>query len=164
MPGNRLGSGTPTILADVDASSWAGLTLAPWVVAPADPRAAHGLVLAALADGARVTAAVVGPTVVGLAVSLVDGDSEELLALGVEPSHRRQGLAGKLLEAHASADRASTVEVTVAERDVLDPLARADRASIARRLLERAGYRVESALGEVRSVDPFAIVAGRGPA
>ncbi len=164
MPGARLGTGTPTMLADVDASTWAGLTLAPWVVAPADPQSAHALVLAGLADGARVTAAVVGPTVVGLAISLVDGEAEELLALGVEPSHRRQGLAGKLLEAHASTDRASTAEVTVAERDVLDPLDRADRAAIARRLLERAGYRVESALGSVRSVDRSAIVAGRGPA
>ena len=54
-------SGTPTILADVDAAAWSGLSLAPRVIAPADPRAAHGLVLAGLADGARVTAAVVGP-------------------------------------------------------------------------------------------------------
>ena len=120
--------------------------------------------LAGLADGARVTAAVVGHVVVGLAVSRVDGESEELLALGVEPSHRRQGLAGKLLAAHASADRASTAEVTLAERDVFDPLDRADRASIARRLLERAGYRVVSAAGAIRSVDPSAIVAGREPA
>ena len=157
-------SGTPTILADVDAAAWSGLSLAPRVIAPADPGAAHGLVLAGLADGARVTAAVLGHAVVGLAVSRVDGESEELLALGVEPSQRRQGLAGKLLEAHATADRASTAEVTLAERDVLDPLDRADRASIARRLLERAGYRVVSAAGAIRSVDPSAIVAGRGPA
>ena len=54
-------SGTPTILADVDAAAWSGLSLAPRVIAPADPRAAHGLVLAGLADGARVTVAVVGP-------------------------------------------------------------------------------------------------------
>ena len=157
-------SGTPTILADVDAAAWSGLSLAPRVVAPADPGAAHGLVLAGLADGARVTVAVVGPLVVGLAISRVDGESEELLALGVEPSHRRQALAGKLLEAHFTADRASTAEVTLAERDVLDPLDRADRMSIARRLLERAGYRVVSAAGVIRSVDPSAIVAGRGPA
>jgi ribosomal protein S18 acetylase RimI-like enzyme len=107
---------------------------------------------------------VVGPTVVGLAISRVEGESEELLALGVEPAHRRQRLGGKLLEAHASADRASTAEVTLAERDVLEPLDRAVRASIARRLLERAGYRVESAAGAVRSVDPAAIAARRQPA
>jgi ribosomal protein S18 acetylase RimI-like enzyme len=164
MPGARLGTGTPTILADVDAATWARLTLAQWTIAPADPQAAHALVLAGLADGARVTAAVVGTTVVGLAVSRVDGESEELLALGVEPWNRRQGLAGKLLEAHLSADRASTAEVTLAERDVLDPLDRAVRASIARRLLERAGYRVESAAAAVRSVDGSAIVTRREPA
>ena len=164
MPGNHLGTGTPTILADIDRAGWAGLTLAPRVVPPADPHAAHALLLAGLADGARVSAAVLGHAVVGLAISQVDGESEELLALGVEPSHRRQGLAGKLLEAHATADRASTAEVTLAERDVLDPIDRADRASIARRLLERAGYRVVSAAGAIRSVDPSAIVAGRGRA
>ncbi len=157
-------SGTPTILPEIDAATWSGLSLAPRVIAPADPRAAHGLVLAGLADGARVTVAVIGPRVVGLAISRVDGESEELLALGVEPSHRRHGLAGKLLEAHSAADRASTAEVALAERDVVDPLDRADRASIARRLLERAGYRVVSAAGAIRSVDPSAIVAGRGPA
>ena len=63
------------------------------------------------------------------------------------PAQRRQGLAGGLLAAHASADRASTAEVTLAERDVVEPLDRADRATIARRLLVRAGYRVESAPG-----------------
>jgi acetoin utilization protein AcuC len=164
MPGARLGGGTPTILPDVDAATWAGLALAPRVVAPADPQAAHALVLAGFADGARVTAAVVGSVVVGIAISRVDGATEELLGLGVEPGHRREGLAGKLLRAHASADRPSAAEVTLAERDVFEPLLRADRASIARRLLERAGYRVESAAGAVRSVDPSAIVARREPA
>jgi ribosomal protein S18 acetylase RimI-like enzyme len=162
--GARPGSGTPTILPDVDAATWAGLALATRVVAPADPQAAHALVLAGFADGARVAAAVVGQTVVGLALSRVDGPTEELLALGVDPGHRRGGIAGKLLRAHASADRPSAAEVTLAERDVFEPLPRADRASIARRLLERAGYRVESAAGAVRSVDPSAIVARREPA
>ena len=157
-------SGTPTILPEVDATIWSGLSLAPWVIAPADPQAAHGLVLASLADGARVTVAVVGPRVVGVAISRVDGPEEELLALGVEPGHRRQGLAGRLLAAHVRSDRASTAVVTLAERDVFEPLDRADRAAIARRLLERAGYRVEAAPGPVRSVDPAAIVARREPA
>jgi GNAT superfamily N-acetyltransferase len=179
MPGSPAVIGTPTILADVDAAMWAGLALAPWVIAPADPQRAHALVLAGLSDGARVTAAVVGPSVVGLAISLVDatggapgglvdgtaaGASEELLAIGVAPDHRRQGLAGRILAAHASAERASAAEVTVAERDVFDPLPREDRAAIARRLLMRAGYRVEAASGLVRSVDPAAIVARREPA
>ena len=54
--------------------------------------------------------------------------------------------------------------VTLAERDVFDPLDRADRATIARRLLMRAGYRVEAAPGLIRSVDPAALVARREPA
>ena len=125
--------------------------------------AAHGLILAGLADGARVTVAVVGPRVVGLAISRVDGESEELLALGVEPSHRRQGLAGKLLEEHSATDLSSTAEVTLAERDVLDPLdAPTERRSPVG--CRRAGYRVVSAAGAIRSVDPSVIVAGRGPA
>jgi GNAT superfamily N-acetyltransferase len=119
-----------------------------------------------------VTAAVMGPTVVGLAISRLDGtiggssegETEELLALGVAPGNRRQGLAGKILAAHVSSERASTAEVTLAERDVFEPLDRADRAAIARRLLMRAGYRVEAAPGLIRSVDPAALVARREPA
>ena len=74
MPGAPPAIGTPTILADVDAATWARLSLAPWVIAPADPQRAHALVLAGLADGARVTAAVVGSAVVGARrSSRVDG-------------------------------------------------------------------------------------------
>ena len=54
--------------------------------------------------------------------------------------------------------------MTVAERDVLEPLTREDRASIARRLLTNAGYRAETAPEPVLSVDPQAIVALREPA
>ena len=157
-------TGTPTIVADVEATTWAGLSLAPRVIPPADPAAAHALVLAGLGDGARVTAAVVGTVAVGVAISRVDGAEDEILALGVEPGQRRQGIAARLLAAHASPERAGTVTVTLAERDVVEPLDRGDRASIARRLLSVAGYRVESAPGVVRSVDPSAIVARREPA
>jgi hypothetical protein len=163
MPGTGPATGTPTILPDVDATTWAGLSLAPRIVSPAEPAAAHALVLAALRDGARVTAAVVGPRVVGLAISRVDAAAEELLAVGVEPGHRRQGVAGSILAAHATGDRESAAEVTLAERDVTEPLPRAERAAIARRLLQRARYRVEPAAGPVRSVDPLAIVARREP-
>jgi len=168
MPGAAPAVGTPTILADVDAATWARLSLAPSIVAPTDPQAAHGLLLAGLADGARITAAVVGPRVVGLAVSRVDdatdGASEELLSLGVEPGHRRQGLAGQILAAHASKEQPSTALVTVAERDVFEPLPREMRASIGRRLLSSAGYRVEAAPEPIRSVDTLAIAALREPA
>ena len=168
MSGAAPAMGTPTILADVDATTWVRLSLAPSIVAPADPQAAHALLLAGLADGARISAAVVGPRVVGLAVSRVDvateAASEELLAVGVEPGHRRQGLAGQVLAAHGSSEPPSTALITLAERDVFDPLAREDRASIARRLLTRAGYRVAAAPAPVRSVDAQAIVARREPA
>ena len=169
MSGSPPAIGTPRILADVDvdAATWTRLSLAPWVVAPADPQRAHAIVLAGLADGARVTVAVVGSAVVGLAISQGDasgGAPEELLALGVAPGHRREGLAGALLAAHASSQHASTAVVTVAERDVVEPTDRAERAAIARRLLMRAGYRVEAAPGLIRSVDPAAIVARREPA
>ena len=160
--------GTPTILADVDAATWTRLSLAPWVIAPADPQRAHALVLAGLADGARVTAAVVGSAVVGLAVSHVDaagGAPEELLALGVAPDHRRQGLAGTILAAHASdpACEHGPGDARRTRRRSIRSTARV-RAKIARRLLTRAGYRVESAAGAVRSVDPAALVARREPA
>jgi Histone deacetylase domain len=161
MPAARPASGTPTILDDVDAATWTRLSLAPQSIAPADPQVAHALVLAGLGSGARATAAVIGSVVVGLAISGVDDASEELLALGVEPGSRRQGLAGSLLAAHASSDLASNAEITLAERDVYEPLDRADRATIARRSLMRAGYRVEAAAGAVRSIDPSAIMARR---
>ncbi len=164
MSGGGPTMGTPTMLADVDATTWARLSLAPRIVAPADPQAAHALLLAGLGDGARITTAVVGPSVVGLAVSRVDGATEELLALGVAPHHRGQGLAGRILEAHGSAERSNTALITLAERDVLEPMARGDRASIARSLLTKAGYRVEAAPEPVRSVDPAAVVARREPA
>jgi acetoin utilization protein AcuC len=168
MPGAAPTNGTPTILPDVDAAMWARLSLARSIVAPADPPSAHALLLAGLADGARISAAVVGPRVVGLAVSRVDdatdGASEELLALGVEPGHRRQGLAGQMLAAHASHERPSTALVTLAERDVFEPLPRQERASIGRRLLTSAGYRVEAAPEPIRAVDTYAIVALREPA
>ncbi len=76
------------------------------------------------------------PTVVGLAVVL-DG---ELLAIGVAPAWRRQGLATALLGSLADAGVAElSVQWTVAERDVIEPLDVADRRAIARRLVERAG-------------------------
>ena len=109
---------------------------------------------AALAQGASVAAGIAGSVVVGLAVT---GPDDSLLALGVAPDHRRAGLATALLRA----SHARSAEVTVAERDPIDPLPHAVRAQIARRVLEQAGFRVTSAPTDVRSVDPLAIVATR---
>ena len=155
LSGAGPGAGTPTILRAVDAATWSRLALAPWVIAPAAPSDAHGLVRAALADGATVSAAVVGPSVVGLVVSSAEG---ELLALGVAPAWRRQGLAGRLL---AAAETARRAEVTVAERDPVERLERDARSAIARRLLGAAGFRVATAPAGVRAIDPQAIVAVR---
>jgi acetoin utilization protein AcuC len=157
-------TGTPTILASVDAETWSKLSLRPWVVAPADPNAAHGLVAAALRSGAAaaVTAAVVGMAVVGLAISgpLDPRDqARDLLGLGVAPTHRRQGLATRLLQEHGTGGSFATV--TVGERDAFDPLARDVRSRIARSLLERAGYALRPADDEIRAIDPGAFSGER---
>ncbi|HET7169073.1 MAG TPA: acetoin utilization protein AcuC [Candidatus Limnocylindrales bacterium] len=153
--------GTPTIVAEVDAAAWSRWSLAPRVVAPFGIGDASAIVGAALVDGARVSAAIVGSTVVGLAVSAQDAradrGSPELLALGVARSHRRRGLAGRLLAEHVVPG--TTATVTLAERDVVDPLDRDTRALVAHRLLSRAGFMVEPADAAVRAVDPSAIVA-----
>ena len=152
-------TGEPTIVATVDAETWSRLTLVPRVIAPADPAAGHAIVAAALRGGgsAVVSAAVVGSAVVGLAVSRAADGGRQLLALGVAPDYRRQGLATALLAAHTVSGSLATV--TLAERDPIDPLPRDVRASIARRLLEGAGFEVAAADDAVRSIDPAAFTA-----
>ena len=153
-------AGTPEVVETVDRAAWAGLALAPRVIAPADARHGHALVAAALDDGAHVSAAVVpsatsgGGIVVGAAVASADG---ELLALGVAPDHRRRGLAGRLL----AASRATLAEVTVAERDPVDPFDRVTRAAVARALLGVGVFHLGPADRDVRAVDPLAIRATR---
>jgi acetoin utilization protein AcuC len=166
-PMPRPGIGAPVILPAVDAAAWARLTLARSALPPADPAAGHALVAAGLADGLRATVAVEGTTVVGAAVSRsADGAARaDLLALGVAPGWRRNGLAGKLLAAHVDEMGTSDVdlvaEVNVAERDPHDPLDGSLRRSIARRLLEANGFVVRDADPVVRRADPGAITAVR---
>ena len=158
------GAGQPTILASVDRAIWARLTVAPGVIAPADPSIAHALVAAGLRDGLRATVAVHDATVVGAAISIGNGRAD-LLALGVAPAWRRAGLAGRLLAAHVGEIEAGAVElhteVTVAERDPLDPLDGGLRRTIAGRLLERAGFHVTPADAAVRGADPSVVTAVR---
>jgi hypothetical protein len=51
--------------------------------------------------------------------------------------------------------------VTLAERDPVEPLDRRTRTEIARGLLERAGFEVKHAQGDVGRLDPGAIEAIR---
>lgn len=162
---------TPVILNAVDAPTWARLTLAPRVLPIADLAVAHALVIAALRspDEVHVTAAVDGGIVVGIVVSArpsaQGGALRQLLALGVAPDHRHGGLATALLREHVAASLDGTgwsAVVTVADRDPVDPLPRATRAGIARRLLEGAGFQVERRSGPVGSADPLALDGRRG--
>jgi acetoin utilization protein AcuC len=126
----------PTIVPGVDRATWSGLDLAARVISPHDPSLAHGMVANAIDAGAAVSAAVIGSSVVGLAVAF-DGD---LLALGVAPAWRRRGLATALLGALGDAGVATlSMQWTVAERDVIEPLEVDVRRAIARRLVARLG-------------------------
>jgi ribosomal protein S18 acetylase RimI-like enzyme len=88
-----------------------------------------------------------------------------LLAVGVAKGWRRRGVATKMLAAHvASAPARFTAEVTVAERDPLDPLDRAVRAAIARTLLQHAGFEIVTSAREIHSTDPSAVTAVRAAA
>jgi ribosomal protein S18 acetylase RimI-like enzyme len=105
--------------------------------------------------------------VVGLAIaSAVEADGRrELLALGVAPTYRQRGLAGALLAALMTSSRAVETEfhaeIAIGERDPIEPLDRAVRASIARRLLERAGFEILPASADLRIADPAAFEAVR---
>jgi GNAT superfamily N-acetyltransferase len=161
---------TVEIDAAIDAAGWAGLDLAARVAGPSAPSAGHALVGGALrspAHRAIATGARVGRHVVGLAVSAWDEERSvrQLLALGVAPGWRRQGIAGALLATHiAEVTRRAEpgpleMLVTTAERDVVEPLARDVRADLARRLLGGAGFRIEQPAGDLARVDPLALRA-----
>ena len=168
---------TPQIHASVDAAAWAAWRLAPRTLPPADASEAHALVLAGLrsGDAVRVTAAVVGGVVVGAVVSITgatgaSGDASgntrrRLIAIRVAPAHRRAGLADAMLREHLAAgsdgERWEAL-VTLAERDPVEPLARAVRERIARRLLEGVGFTVSRASGRIAAADPGALTAQRG--
>lgn len=159
--------GALTILPRVEPDVWARLTLAPRVVAPADPASGHAIALAALQDGAAVTAAIVGTVVVGVAITRRADDAarSDLLALGVAPGWRRRGLATRLLATRLEWTRPGDVDhealVTVAERDPIEPLDVTTRVSIARGLLSGAGYTTAPAGGSIGGADPTAIRARR---
>jgi GNAT superfamily N-acetyltransferase len=154
--------GSPAILGSVDATMWSTLALMPRVIPPADPAAAHELVAMQLRSEypGIVNAAVVGSVVVGLAVFggyEPRDNARDLLAIGVAPGYRRQGIATRLLRAYEGSGVLASF--TVAERDVLDPLPRDERATIARRLLVGTGFELTAADPEALAIDPH-IVSG----
>jgi ribosomal protein S18 acetylase RimI-like enzyme len=159
-----------TIVDRPDRAALDRLQFAPRLVAGLDPGS-----LRAILDPSRVglTIAVAETRVVGLVasawatadVTAEAGAARSILAVGVAPEARRHGLATELLARHlASFDRATAWSATVtgAERDPVEPLDRAVRASIARRLLERTGFDVQSAGGPLGRADPDALEATRG--
>jgi len=116
-----------------------------------------------------MTIAVDGVRVVGLVASVTAAEGvptpPSILAVGVAPEARRRGLATELLTRHVASFEPATAWsaiVTGAERDPVEPLDRTLRATIARRLLERAGFDVQPAGGQLGRADPAAIEATRG--
>ncbi len=146
-----------------------GLVLARRTISPFDPDDGRALLAAAAADGARVVGAIADGTLVGVAVAAPDLDgpgAEALLALGVSPPYRGQGLARALLS-RLIEDRPDgtmmTARVGVAERDVVEPLDVARRLDIARRLLRGAGFELLAAPPDVTRDDPRALAARLDP-
>lgn len=156
---------TPTVrtLAEGDLDR---LGLAPRTLPPFDPGDSRALLAAALADGARVVAAVAGDVVVGAAVaarSSTLAGAESLLAVGVAPAWRGTGLGRALLRALVegrSPGTAMEAQVGVADRDVMEPADVAVRIAVARRLLEGAGFAIRAPSPDVSRDDRYA-VAGR---
>ena len=154
--------GTPTVRS-LDAGAVASLAVAPRTLSPFDPGAVHAILVAAAHDGARVVGAVVGSSLVGAAVADPAG---EVLALGVAPSFRRQGLGAALLRALVdgrSPGSSMTAQVGVAERDWVEPLDVETRRDVARRLLTGAGFEIRAVSPDVSRDDPWAIAARLSP-
>ncbi len=173
VPAGRAEAGVPVgsptlrtlVVGDLDR-----LELAPRTIPPFDPADGRALLEAALAGGARVVVAVTGEVIVGAAVAArsstdrasTRGGAESLLAVGVAPAWRGDGLGVALLRTLVDG-RPSGVpmeaQVGVAERDVVEPAGVGDRIAIARRLLEGAGFAVRAPSPDVSRDDPRAIGA-----
>ncbi len=152
-----------TILDTADAATVERCTIAPRLIANVDAIAVKRILMAA---SPGLTLAVDGDTIVGVAASMATEDGgRELTVIAVAPPARRSGLASELIRRHVTAvappPAGWRARVTVAERDPVEPLDRATRATIARRLLDGAGFEVSRATGEIGRADPLAIDATR---
>jgi acetoin utilization protein AcuC len=160
-------------LADLDS-----LSVAPRVIAPADPTVAAEILRAAVRDGAVAVGAVSGEWLVGVALAAPasasgadKGDGvdavDQLVALGVAPGWRRRGVATAMLRALVAEQnrrgRALIALHTAAERDPIDPLPRARRREVAERLAAGAGLTVAPAPTHLSASDPDARLAVRFP-
>ena len=152
-------AGAPSIR-PIDAAALGSLAVAPGTIAPFDPIDSHAMLAAGLRAGTRVVGAVAGSTLVGVAVADAAG---ELLALGVAPSSRRDGLGAALLRSLVDGRPAGSgmaAQVGVAERDWVEPLDVETRRDVARRLLTGAGFELRAVSPDISRDDPWAI-AGR---
>ena len=148
------------------------LSVAPRIMAPADPAVAAEILRAALRDGAVAAGAVSGEWLVGVALAApgpaagVDG-VDQLVALGVAPEWRRRGVATAMLRALVTEQdrrgRALLAFHTAAERDPMDPLPRAVRREVAERLAARSGLTSATVPPHVSAVDLDARLAIRVP-
>ncbi len=158
-----LSDGSPSVRS-LDAAAIASFTVAPRTVSPFDPVAAGAILVAAARDGARVVGAVAGSSLVGVAVADQVG---AVLALGVAPLFRRQGLGKALLRTLVDgrpAGTGMTAEVGVAERDWVEPLDVETRRDVVRRLLTGAGFEFGRVSPDLARDDPWAISARLAPA
>jgi acetoin utilization protein AcuC len=153
------------IVADLSLDVAERLALASRTLPIGDGAAARTLAVRAVAGGARVAAAVGGGTIVGLGIVADAGGFDELLVLGVAPAQRQAGLGTALLRSlveRQPAERELRATVAVGERDPTEPLDRAVRVDVARRLLAAAGFRVHTASGRLGRDDPNALEATLG--
>jgi acetoin utilization protein AcuC len=157
--------GRPEILDTVDRQTLDRLTFAPRLVANVDPASLRALLVS---QELSLTIAVDSATAVGLVVSALDDPAapdpaagRSVLALGVAPALRRQGLATRMLATHVErfgrAGTPWTATVTLAERDPVEPLDRALRSTVAARIYDRGGFSPEEPDRRLRLVDPGAL-------
>jgi acetoin utilization protein AcuC len=148
------------------------LSVAPRVMAPADPMVAAVMLRAALRDGAVAAGAVIGDRLISVALAAPDIDDpgspvDQLVALGVAPEWRRRRVATATLRAliddQDRRGRGLAWLHTVAERDPMDPLPRAVRRGVATALARSAGFVEHPAPERVTAVDPDARLYVREP-